>query len=85
MKATRLNSFKIRLENFYAICSGIFRTDLLLFIFHYFFFEIAKQSPFIPIQNVAYFISLPFLIRKVFTFYINDVLLFKFPFPEPKG
>ena len=29
MKATRLNSFKVRLENFYAIYSGIFRTDLV--------------------------------------------------------
>ena len=28
MNATRLNSFKVRLENFYAIYSGIFRTDL---------------------------------------------------------
>jgi hypothetical protein len=25
------------------------------------------------------------LVRKIFTFYINDVLLFKCPFPEPKG
>ena len=29
LKATRLNSFKVRLENFYAIYSGIFRTDLV--------------------------------------------------------
>jgi hypothetical protein len=29
LKATRLNSFKGRLENFYAIYSGIFRTDLV--------------------------------------------------------
>ena len=27
-----------------------------------------------------YFISLPFLVRKIFTFYVNDVLLFKFHF-----
>ena len=26
-----------------------------------------------------------FLFRKIFTFYINDVLLFKCPFPGPKG
>ena len=32
-----------------------------------------------------YFITLPFLVRKIFTFYINDVLLFKCPFPGPKG
>jgi hypothetical protein len=25
------------------------------------------------------------LVRKKFTFYINDVLLFKCPFPGPKG
>jgi hypothetical protein len=29
LKATRLNSFKVRLENFYAIYLGIFRTDLV--------------------------------------------------------
>ena len=36
-------------------------------------------------KNVVYFISLPCLVRKIFTFYINDVLLFKCPFPGPKG
>ena len=30
-------------------------------------------------------IPLPFLVCKIFTFYINDVLLFKCPFPGPKG
>jgi hypothetical protein len=29
LKATRLNSFKVRLENFYAIYWGIFRKDLV--------------------------------------------------------
>ena len=29
LKAARLNSFKVRLENFYAIYLGIFRTDLV--------------------------------------------------------
>ena len=29
LKATRLNSFKVRMEHFYAIYSGIFRTDLV--------------------------------------------------------
>ena len=47
--------------------------------------RLAKQSQFIPLQNVVYFITLPFLVRKIFTFYINDVLLFKSPFPGPKG
>jgi len=33
----------------------------------------------------VYFITLPFLVRKIFTFYINDVLLFKCPIPGPNG
>ena len=46
--------------------------------------RLAKQSQFIPLQNVVYFITLPFLVRKLFTFYINDVLLFfKCPVPGP--
>jgi hypothetical protein len=57
----------------------------ILFILHYIFLRLAKQSQFIPIQNVMYFITLPVLVRKIFTFYINDVLLFKCPFPGPKG
>ena len=32
-----------------------------------------------------YFITLPFLVLKIFAFYINDMLLFKCPFPGPKG
>ena len=47
--------------------------------------RLAKQSQFIPLQNVVYFITLPFLVRKIFTFHINDVLLFKCPIPGPKG
>jgi hypothetical protein len=42
-----------------------------------YFLRLAKQSQFIPLQNVVYFISLPFMVRKIFTFYINDVQLFK--------
>jgi len=45
----------------------------------------AKQSQFIPLQNVVYFIPLPSLVRKIFTFYISDVLLFKCPVPGSKG
>ena len=41
---------------------------------------LAKQSQFIPLQNVVYFISLHVLVRKIFPFSINDVLLFKFNF-----
>ena len=42
------------------------------------------QSQFIPLQNVVYFITLHFLVLKIFTFYINDVLIFKSPVPGPK-
>ena len=56
----------------------------MLFILHYIFLRLAKQSQFIPLQNVVYFITLHFLVCKIFTFYINDVLLFKCPVPGPK-
>ena len=36
-------------------------------------------------MSVVYFITLPFLGRKILTFYMNDVLLFKCPVPGPKG
>ena len=49
------------------------------------FLRLAKQSQFIPVQIVVNFIKLPFLVRKIFTFYVNDVLLFKCPFSGPKG
>ena len=45
-------------------------------IFHYIFLRLAKQSQFIPLQNVVYIITIHFLVRKIFTFYLNDVLLF---------
>ena len=45
--------------------------------------RLAKQSQFIRLQNVVYFITLPFLVRKILTFYVNDVLLFKCPVPLP--
>jgi len=32
----------------------------ILFIFHYIFLRLANQSQFIPLQNVVYFITLPF-------------------------
>ena len=46
-----------------------------------FFLRPVKRSQLILLQNVVYFITLPVLVRKIFTFYINDVLLFKCPFP----
>jgi len=45
---------------------------------------LTKQSQFIPLENVMYFIMLRFLVRKIFTFYINDVLLYKYPVSRPK-
>jgi len=41
-----------------------------------YFLRLAEQSLFTPLQNVVCFITLPFLVRKMFTFYVNDVLLF---------
>ena len=38
---------------------------------------------FIPPQNVVYFLMLPFLVHKIFTFYINGVLNCKCPDAEP--
>ena len=55
-----------------------------LYLFIY-FFRLSKQSQFIPLQNVVYFITLLLLVCKIFIFYINDVLLFKCPVPGPKG
>ena len=77
----------------HAEVTGIINKPLLLHLvgclyhlyFIIFFLRLAKQSQFIPLQNVVYFIPLPFLVRKIFAFYINDVLLFKCPFPGPKG
>jgi len=67
--------------------TGIINKPLLLhmvgslyYLFHYIFLRLVKQSQFIPLQNVVYFISISFLVRKIFAFYLNDVLLFKFHF-----
>ena len=73
--------------------TGIINKPLLLHLvgclyylyFTLFFLRLAKQSQFIPLQNVVYFITLPVLVRKIFTFYINDVLLFKCPILGSKG
>ena len=56
-----------------------------LFIFHYIFLRLAKQSQFFPLQNAVYVITLPFMVCKKFTLYINDVLPLKCPVPGPKG
>ena len=65
--------------------TGIINKPLLLHLFGFlyylylikFFLRLAKLSQFIPLQNVVYFIALYFFVRKIFTFYINDVLLLK--------
>jgi len=71
---------------------GIINKPLLLrlvgclyYLYLIIFFSDLLNSQFIPLQIVMYFITLQFLIRKIFTFYINDVLLFKCPFPGPSG
>ena len=71
--------------------TGIINKPLLLHLVVYIIFislyllRLAKQSQFIPLQNVVYFITLTFLVRKIFTFYTNDVLLLKCPVPGPMG
>ena len=55
---------------------GIINKPLLLHLvgwlyylyFFIFFFRLSKQSQFIPLHNVVYFITLPFLVCKIFTF-----------------
>jgi len=49
------------------------------------FLDFLSPSPFIPPQNVVYFLMLPSLVHKIFTFYINGVLNCKFPAPGPKS
>ena len=68
--------------------TGIINNPLLLHLvgclyyvyFVIYFLRLAKQSQFIPLQNVVYFITL-LLVRKIFTLYLNDMLLSKCPVP----
>jgi hypothetical protein len=72
------------LELLISLYCCIYLVVYIIYILLY-FLRLAKQSQFIPLQNVVYFITLPLFIHKIFTFYINDVLLFKCQFPWPKG
>ena len=54
-------------------------------IYFIIFLDFFSPSSFIPQQIVVYFLMLPFLVHKIFTFYINDVLNCKCPAPGPKG
>ena len=49
------------------------------------FLDFLSPSPFIPPQNVVYLLMLPFLVHKIFTFYINVVLNCKCPAAGPEG
>ena len=49
------------------------------------FLDFLSPSLFILPQNVVYFLTLPFLVHKIFTFYINGVLNCKCPASGPKG
>ena len=71
--------------------TGIINKSLLLhlvgclyYLYSLYFFKLSKQSQFIPLQNVVYFITLHFLVRKIFTSYLNYALLFKVHF-QGKG
>jgi len=49
------------------------------------FLDFLSPPSFIPPQNAVYFLMLPFLVHKIFTFYINGVLNCKCPAPGPEG
>ena len=43
----------------------------LYYLYFIIFLRLAKQSQFIPLQNVMYFITLPFLVSKIFGSCVN--------------
>ena len=75
----------------YVQLNGIINKPLLLhlvgclyYLYFITFLRLAKESQVTPLQNIFYFITLLVLVHKIFTFYTNDVLLFKCPVPRPK-
>ena len=55
------------------------QTHLIIFL------DFISPSLFIPPQNFVYFLMLPFLVHKIFTFYINVVLNCRCHAPGTKG
>jgi len=63
-------------------CFYVFSQQIYLIIF----FRLSLTIFVYPsLQNVVYFLILPFLVHKIFTFYINGVLNRKCPAPGPQG
>jgi hypothetical protein len=60
---------------------SVFSQQIYLIIF----LDFLSLSSFVPPQNVVYFLMLPLLVHKIFTFYINGVLNCKCPAPWTKG
>ena len=68
-------------EMYIYVCMYVFIQQIYLIIFLY----LLTPSPFIPPENVTYCLTLPFLVHKIFTFYIHGVLNCKCPAAGPKS